>query len=261
MAATRANLARTPWLDSIKLVQKDFTKLEGPYPDRVIVANPPYGVRLEDTQEGLQEFYKALGQFLKVKCGGSKAYVLIPEGDLHKEIWFKPERRLDIDNGALLVTVAEYAILPSRPAEAPKAARILKAEAAQAARPARLGEAPADAEGAGASEAAGEGADASAGTELEDGTHAAEGEGEPGAATVTAESPGAEAADVDAEQADADARSGADAPEARPPGAGSAKRPARKPPQSPSPAAPAKAAGRKPAPKPGKAAPKGRKSK
>ncbi|MEO7425855.1 MAG: THUMP domain-containing protein [Fibrobacteria bacterium] len=127
MAATRANLARTPWLDFVKLVQKDFAKLEGPYPERTVVANPPYGVRLEDTQEGLQEFYKTLGQFLKTKCPGSKAYVLIPDKELEKEIWFKPERRLVIDNGALEVGVSEYSILPpredvpERPPKPPKA--------------------------------------------------------------------------------------------------------------------------------------------
>ncbi|MDB5103749.1 MAG: putative methylase family protein [Fibrobacteres bacterium] len=114
MAATRANLARTPFLDAIKLIQKDFAKLEGPYPDRVIVANPPYGVRLEDTKEGLQDFYKSLGQFLKVKCPSSKAYVLIPDRELEKEIWFKPENRLMIDNGALEVAVSEYSIMPPR---------------------------------------------------------------------------------------------------------------------------------------------------
>ncbi|MDB5048246.1 MAG: putative methylase family protein [Fibrobacteres bacterium] len=134
MAATRANLARTPWLDAVKLTQKDFAKLEGPYPDRTIVANPPYGVRLEDTQEGLQEFYKSLGQFLKTKCPDSKAYVLIPDKELEKEIWFKPERRLVIDNGALEVSVAEYSILPpredapARPDKADKAEKTEKAE-------------------------------------------------------------------------------------------------------------------------------------
>lgn len=114
MAATRANLARTPFLDFVKLVQKDFAKLEGPYPDRTVVANPPYGVRLEDTKEGLAEFYKTLGQFLKTKCPASKAYVLIPDRELEKEIWFKPERRLMIDNGALEVAVSEYSIMPLR---------------------------------------------------------------------------------------------------------------------------------------------------
>ena len=231
MAATRANLARTPWLDGVKLVQKDFTKLEGPYPDRVIVANPPYGVRLEDTQEGLKDFYKALGQFLKVKCSGSKAYVLIPAGDLDKEIWFKPERRLEIDNGALAVGVAEYAILPPRPQEGPKPAKILKAEAAQSAVPAHLGEEPV---------------------------------AEPGAATVTSESPGAEAADADTEAAEADAQAGPDAPEAEPPraakpakaaGTPAASKPAK--PSHPGPAAakgPKPAAPRAPAAKPAKAA-------
>jgi putative N6-adenine-specific DNA methylase len=134
MAATRANLARTPWLDAVKLTQKDFAKLEGPYPDRTIVANPPYGVRLEDTQEGLKEFYKSLGQFLKTKCPDSKAYVLIPDKELEKEIWFKPERRLVIDNGALEVSVAEYSILPPRedmPARPEKAEKTEKAEKAE----------------------------------------------------------------------------------------------------------------------------------
>jgi 23S rRNA G2445 N2-methylase RlmL len=112
MAATRANLARTPFLDAVKLVQKDFARLEGPYEGRIVVANPPYGVRLEDSQEGLREFYAGLGQFLKTKCPSSRAYVLIPTPDLEKEIWFKPERRLAIDNGALEIGVVEYSILP-----------------------------------------------------------------------------------------------------------------------------------------------------
>jgi putative N6-adenine-specific DNA methylase len=124
MAAVRANLAKTPYADAVKLVQKDFARLDGPLPGRVVVANPPYGVRLEDTQEGLRELYKGLGQFLKTKCPGSKAYVMIPDSAMEKEIWFKPERRLILDNGALEVIVAEYSVLPERdPAAAPKKAK------------------------------------------------------------------------------------------------------------------------------------------
>jgi putative N6-adenine-specific DNA methylase len=137
MAATRANLARTPWLDAVKLVQKDFVKLDGPFEGRTIVANPPYGVRLEDTQEGLKEFYAALGQFLKTRCPGSKAYVMIPDKELEKEIWFKPERRLHIDNGALEVGVAEYSVMPPRP-EDPKG----PGKAGEPAKAGKAGEAP-----------------------------------------------------------------------------------------------------------------------
>ena len=114
MAATRANLARTPYIDSVKLVQKDFAKLEGPYPDATVVANPPYGLRLEDSQEGLREMFAAIGQFLKTKCPGARASILMPDPSLEKEIWFKPEKRLVIDNGALEVTVAQYTVLPAR---------------------------------------------------------------------------------------------------------------------------------------------------
>jgi hypothetical protein len=47
---------------------------------------------------------------------------MIPDKELEKEIWFKPERRLHIDNGALEVGVAEYSVMPPRPegSEPPK---------------------------------------------------------------------------------------------------------------------------------------------
>lgn len=115
MAATRANLAKTPYENAVKLVQKDFARMEGPFQGYTLVGNPPYGVRLEDSTEGLKDFYKVIGQFLKTRCEGSKAYLLIPDVAYEKEIWFKPDRRLVIDNGALEVTVAEYVIFPPRP--------------------------------------------------------------------------------------------------------------------------------------------------
>lgn len=114
MAATRANLAKTPYMDAVKLVQKDFARMEGPFQGRTLVGNPPYGVRLEDTQEGLKELYKVIGQFLKTRCEGSKAYIFIPDAVMEKEIWFKPDRKLLLDNGALEVIVAEYAVFPPK---------------------------------------------------------------------------------------------------------------------------------------------------
>lgn len=114
MAAARANLAKTPYIDAVKLVQKDFARMEGPFQGWTLVGNPPYGVRLEDTQEGVKELYKVVGQFLKTRCEGSRAYILIPNATFEKEIWFRPDRKLMIDNGALEVTVAEYVIFPPK---------------------------------------------------------------------------------------------------------------------------------------------------
>ena len=124
LASTRANLAKTPYADSIKLVQKDFTRLEGRYPASTIVANPPYGLRLEDSQDGLRELYSGIGQFLKTKCPDSLACLLIPAGKaLEKEIGFNPERRIYIDNGAVEVGMAAYKIFgdkPRKPVVAPE---------------------------------------------------------------------------------------------------------------------------------------------
>jgi putative N6-adenine-specific DNA methylase len=115
LAATRANFAITPYADAIKLVQKDFTRLEGRYPRNTIVANPPYGLRLEDSQDGLRELYSGIGQFLKTKCPDSLACLLIPAGKaLEKEIGFNPERRIYIDNGAVEVGMATYKIFEDR---------------------------------------------------------------------------------------------------------------------------------------------------
>jgi putative N6-adenine-specific DNA methylase len=112
LAATRANLEGGPFAGRIKLIQKDFARLDGPYTGAFVVANPPYGVRLEDTQEGLAELYTKLSHFLTTKCAGSKAYVLCPSALLDKDKGFglKPARTLVIDNGALEVTLGEYVL-------------------------------------------------------------------------------------------------------------------------------------------------------
>jgi hypothetical protein len=40
--------------------------------------------------------------------------MFVPNAEVEKEIWFKPDRRLEMDNGALEVSVCEYAIFPPR---------------------------------------------------------------------------------------------------------------------------------------------------
>ncbi len=108
LAATRANLESGPFAGRIKLIQKDFGRLDGPYVQAYVVCNPPYGIRLEDNHEGLVELYEKLGRFLPAKCASSKAYVLCPTSLAEKGIGIKPSRKLAIDNGALEVTLGEY---------------------------------------------------------------------------------------------------------------------------------------------------------
>lgn len=111
LAATRANLESGPFADKIKLIQKDFGRLDGPYKEAIIVANPPYGVRLEDTSDGLGELYAKIGRFINAKCQGSRVYVLSPSPALESQIGLKAKRSLVIDNGALEIMVGEYQAL------------------------------------------------------------------------------------------------------------------------------------------------------
>jgi putative N6-adenine-specific DNA methylase len=71
-----------------------------PAPAGVIVTNPPYGVRLAD-QEALASFYPRLGDALKQRFAGWRAYVLTGDLRLAKLIGLKPERRTPLYNGAL----------------------------------------------------------------------------------------------------------------------------------------------------------------
>ncbi len=110
MAAVRANLEGTPFASAIKLTQKDFNRLEGPFRDAVIITNPPYGVRLDEGGEPPHPLYRDFGHFLKTKCESSRACVVIPDPSLEKDIWFKPEKRLELDNGGLAVSANLYRI-------------------------------------------------------------------------------------------------------------------------------------------------------
>jgi putative N6-adenine-specific DNA methylase len=129
MAATRANLEGTPFASAIKITQKDFNRLEGPFRDAVIVSNPPYGIRLGEAEGALHTLYENLGRLLKTKCPDSRACLVIPHPELEKDIWFKPEKHLDLDNGGLEVRANLYAIRDEGKAPPAKRAKKEKARA------------------------------------------------------------------------------------------------------------------------------------
>jgi putative N6-adenine-specific DNA methylase len=69
--------------------------------NRVILCNPPYGLRLNDVSS-LTPFYKSLGDFLKQRCKGSQAYIFFGDRELIKKIglrptWKKPMRNAGLD--------------------------------------------------------------------------------------------------------------------------------------------------------------------
>jgi putative N6-adenine-specific DNA methylase len=81
----------------------------------VLVANPPYGVRLHD-QHALAAFYPQLGDALKQRFAGWSAYFLTGDLRLAKLIGLKPSRRTPLWNGNIECRLFRFDIVAGRPA-------------------------------------------------------------------------------------------------------------------------------------------------
>jgi putative N6-adenine-specific DNA methylase len=99
VAATRANLRELPRGERIAVVVKDFQQISR-LENRLIVCNPPYGIRLDNPAE-LAAWYKNFGDFLKQRCLNSQAYVYAGNRDLIPHIGLKPSLKLPLKNGGL----------------------------------------------------------------------------------------------------------------------------------------------------------------
>ncbi|MCL2297274.1 MAG: THUMP domain-containing protein [Proteobacteria bacterium] len=93
--ATHAQVA--DWID---FSVADVRQREAPASSGIWLTNPPYGVRLEDS-ETLATLYPALGSTLKKSFSGWHAWFFSGDQQLPKLIGLKPERRIPLFNGAL----------------------------------------------------------------------------------------------------------------------------------------------------------------
>lgn len=98
--AAVANLGTLPGGASVAVRRAGFNDLPE-LENRLIVCNPPYGLRSGRDIE-LNAFYKAFGDFLKQRCTGSQAYVYFGNREMLKQIglrpaWKKPLRNADLD--------------------------------------------------------------------------------------------------------------------------------------------------------------------
>ena len=94
----------------IRLKQCDVLDLDAPADNGVMVMNPPYGVRLSRSDE-LEAFYPKLGNWLKQRFAGWRAYVLTGDARLSKLIGLTPSKRIPLFNGALECRLYEFVIV------------------------------------------------------------------------------------------------------------------------------------------------------
>ena len=99
LEATRANLDVLPHGRGVRLKHIDFRNIKH-LENCTIVCNPPYGLRLQK-REGIETFYRDLGDFLKQRCQGSTAYIYFGDRQLIKCIGLRPSWKKPLASGGL----------------------------------------------------------------------------------------------------------------------------------------------------------------
>jgi putative N6-adenine-specific DNA methylase len=103
----RTNLDAAGFADVASLKQANVLEISAPAEGGVLLANPPYGVRIGE-QDDLTTFYPKLGDVLKKKFSGWIAYVFTADLRLPKLIGLKPSKRTPLYNGALECRLYEF---------------------------------------------------------------------------------------------------------------------------------------------------------
>jgi putative N6-adenine-specific DNA methylase len=110
IAKARAAVEAAGLERAVQLKQANLLELSPPAPAGVLVANPPYGVRLGEDEE-LAAFYPRLGDALKARFAGWRCYFLTADLRLAKLIGLKASKRTPLFNGPLECRLFEYRIV------------------------------------------------------------------------------------------------------------------------------------------------------
>lgn len=97
---SRQNLKQAGLLDAVQLSHVDMTEVPAPAENGVIIANPPYGVRIGE-DEALAALYPKMGEALKRRFAGWNAYFLTNDMRLPKLMRLAPSKRTPLFNGPL----------------------------------------------------------------------------------------------------------------------------------------------------------------
>jgi putative N6-adenine-specific DNA methylase len=107
LKTARTNFAAAGLDQVVTFKRANVLEIAAPAKEGIIVTNPPYGERLGEQQE-LAEFYPKLGDALKKKFSGWRAYLLSADMRLPKLIRLAASKRTPLFNGALECRLFEY---------------------------------------------------------------------------------------------------------------------------------------------------------
>lgn len=111
----QTNARRALVFNKISFQKSDFRDLDIDINDATIIMNPPYGERLKERD--LNELYAMIGERLKHKFSNNNAWILTSSIDGMKNIGLKPEKKLDLFNGALRCKYNNYKLFSGKRAD------------------------------------------------------------------------------------------------------------------------------------------------
>ena len=94
----------------VRLRQSNVLDIEAPAEQGVLLINPPYGVRLSRPEE-LDAFYPQLGDWLKQRFSGCRAYIFTGDLRVPKLIGLTPSKRIPLFNGPIECRLYEFVIV------------------------------------------------------------------------------------------------------------------------------------------------------
>jgi putative N6-adenine-specific DNA methylase len=96
----KQNFTEAGLAEAVQLAQTNITEVTPPADNGVLVANPPYGVRIGEDEE-LALLYPKMGEALKRKFAGWNTYFLTNDLRLPKLMRLTPSKRTPLFNGPL----------------------------------------------------------------------------------------------------------------------------------------------------------------
>lgn len=97
---SKKNLEDAGLLAAVQLSQQDIVNVIAPADSGVLVANPPYGVRIGE-EDDLVLLYPKIGEALKRRFAGWNTYFLTNDLTMPKVMRLTPSKRTPLYNGAL----------------------------------------------------------------------------------------------------------------------------------------------------------------
>ena len=119
LAHCRSNAATAGIAGWIDVMQADALERAAPRDHGILIANPPYGLRLGD-DAALAAFYPKLGDALKQRFPGWTACLLTGDLRLAKLIGLKPSKKTPLFNGNIDCRLFRFEIVAGRHARPPR---------------------------------------------------------------------------------------------------------------------------------------------